>query len=175
MQANANLHEAVSDKAAQFTNYVVCDPQESGEDGRWRKRERKRAELSSGRPRRSFFFVVTAPLPAWLTAAAADIATLLLPSFCFNFIVTGQSGSREYEQNLLYHVLLFFLFFQLVWVKRPSSVSRPRRTLASLHRPATVCVDVLNECVWAHIINLSFTRTIQFKVQPRYWKVKYLF
>lgn len=104
-------------KAAQFTNYVVCDPQERGEDGRWRKRERKRAGFSSGRPRRSFFFFVTAPLPAWLTAAAADIATLLLPSFCFNFIVTGQSGSREYEQNLLYHVLLFyfiFKFFQFV-------------------------------------------------------------
>lgn len=73
MQANANLHEVASDKAAQFTNYVVCDLQEREErtDG---------GEREPGFPADGLAVSSSAPMPTWLSAAA-DIATLLLPSF----------------------------------------------------------------------------------------------
>lgn len=92
-------------KPLTFVYFVVCDPQEGGEDGRWqreRKRERGWDGFPSWRPRR-FFFLVTAPLRAWLTAAA-DIATLWLPAIV-------SSGSREYEltsiapQCVLAHIM----------------------------------------------------------------------
>lgn len=107
MQANANLHEVVSDKAAQFVNYVVCDLQ---------KRERARDGFSSGRPR--CFFFITAPLPAWLTAAAADIATLLLPSFVSFSSWLDILG--VVSMNKTYCTTCFYFF--------STSVSRPRRT-----------------------------------------------
>lgn len=146
MQANADLHEVVSDKAAQFMNYVVCVLQERGEDGRWRERERER---ETGFP--DGLAVSSSSLRHCPRGWLLLLPTTLPRCYCHPLFLFHRDWTIwESWVWTKPTVPRAFIFFQLF------SFQAPAAHKASLHRPATVCIHVLYECVWAHIINFEF-------------------